>query len=155
MVPKPKVGNHAPAPARYFGVGPSVLVMAGTVRPPASGVRVDSSVARQISAAYALLTGIPEIPESPMPSDRQRHRDRHKAALDLIEAWTQGEDADLSNIADSLAQEPQAARYALARIMDVALRSWAEDAHLDQAQVFAVLRSKIERDLAENPYGGW
>jgi hypothetical protein len=41
-------------------------------------------------------------------SDRQQYRNRHMAALDLVEAWMQGEDADLSNIADQLAKQPRA-----------------------------------------------
>lgn len=90
-----------------------------------------------------------------MPSGRQQFRDHHMAALDLVQAWIHDEDADLSNIADDLVREPQAACYALARIMDTALRLWAEAAGAERDQVFATLRSKVEHDLADSPSAGW
>ncbi|NJC85785.1 hypothetical protein [Planosporangium mesophilum] len=77
------------------------------------------------------------------------------AALDLVEAWMHDEDADISNIADDLAREPQAACYALARITDVALQLWANAADIDRDQAFAALRAKVEGDLADSPHGGW
>ena len=90
-----------------------------------------------------------------MPSDRQRFRDRHMAALDLVAAWIHDEDADVSNIADGLAREPQAACYAMARIVDAALQLWAIAADIDRDQAFAALQAEIEGDLKNSPRGGW
>jgi hypothetical protein len=77
------------------------------------------------------------------------------AALDLVEAWIHDEDADVSNIADDLAREPQAACYTLARIMDAALQLCANAADIDRDQAFAMLRAKIEDDLMDSPHSGW
>jgi hypothetical protein len=90
-----------------------------------------------------------------VPSDRQRFHDRHMAALDLVAAWIHDEDADVFNIADDLAGEPQAACYAMARIVDAALRLWGTAAGIDRDQAFATLRAKIEGDLTDNTRGGW
>ena len=90
-----------------------------------------------------------------MSSNRALFRARHMAALDLVEAWMQDRDADLFNIADKLAQEPQAACYALARIMDAALQLWADAANVEQSQAFAALRAKIEHDLTDSSRGGY
>jgi hypothetical protein len=76
------------------------------------------------------------------------------AALDLVEAWIHDKDADVSNIADDLARDPQAACYALARITDAALHLWANASNVDRDQAFATLRAKIERDLMGKPHGG-
>lgn len=86
-----------------------------------------------------------------MAGESRRYRSRHIAALDLIEAWTLDNDADVANLAGDLARDPQAACYALARIVDVALQTWADAVDIDQAEAFAILRAKIERDL---PHGG-
>ena len=82
-----------------------------------------------------------------MLSDRQQYRNRHIAALNLVEAWMQDEDADVSNIADRLAQDPKAACYAMARLVDAAVHLWADAAALDRHEAFAALRAKIESDL--------
>ncbi len=81
-------------------------------------------------------------------SERQQNRNRHLAALDLVEAWMQDEDADVSNIADRLAQQPKAACYTMARLVDAAVQLWADAASLDRHEAFAALRAKIELDLA-------
>ncbi|MEV6370106.1 hypothetical protein [Micromonospora musae] len=90
-----------------------------------------------------------------MLSNRQQYRHRHAAALDLVEAWIHDEDADVYNIADHLAREPQAACYALTRILDAALLLWAQAADVERGQAFAALRAKVEGDLTANPHGGW
>lgn len=90
-----------------------------------------------------------------MPTDWQQYRHRHAAALDLVEAWIHDEDADVANIADDLAREPQAACYALARILDAALDLWAQAADVDRGQAFAALRAKVEGDLTADPPGSW
>jgi hypothetical protein len=59
----------------------------------------------------------------------------------------------LSNIADELPHEPQAACYTPARIMD-RLQLWAEAAGVEREQGFATLRSEIERDLADAARSG-
>ncbi len=89
-----------------------------------------------------------------MPSGRQQFHDRHMAALNLVEAWIHDQDADVSNIADDLARDPQAACYALARITDAALHLWANAANVDRDQAFATLRAKIEGDLMGEPHRG-
>jgi hypothetical protein len=68
-----------------------------------------------------------------VPSGRQQFRDRHIAALDLVQAWIHDEDADLSNIADELAREPQAACYALARIMATATEPLVRSASIGRS----------------------
>jgi hypothetical protein len=89
-----------------------------------------------------------------VPSGRQQFHDRHVAALNLVEAWIHDQDADLSNIADDLARDPQAACYALARITGAALHLWADAANVDRDQAFATLRAKVHDDLTDKQHGG-
>jgi hypothetical protein len=80
-------------------------------------------------------------------SDRKAFRDRHRQVLDLLDAWARDEDADVSNLADALADKPQAACHAMTRVLDTAVRMWADDCGLDPARARDRLRSALEQDI--------
>lgn len=86
-------------------------------------------------------------------SDREAFRDRHRRVLDLLEAWALDADADVYNLTDVLPDNPRASCYALARVLDTAIRLWADDCGLDPARARERLRSAVEQDMGGR--GGW
>ncbi len=81
-------------------------------------------------------------------SRKRRRQDHHRAALDLIEACTLNEDADIANISAALVSaDAQGACYALAGMADAALQLWADDTGIEKAEALARLRARVTSDL--------
>lgn len=87
-------------------------------------------------------------------SDREASRDRHGRVLDLLDAWARDQDADVYNLADALADNPQAACYAMTRVLDTAVRLWADDCDVDPARARERLRAALEQDMGRHGGSG-